>query len=128
MPPATLSVYFDGSCPLCLREIAFYRRCAGAQSIAWIDASQIAADEVAPGLSKQAALARFHVVTADGDIASGAEAFRRVWLLLPRFRWLGLACRARPVSWLLERAYTRFLVIRPAIQRLAGRRPLSRQR
>ncbi len=34
--PASCTVYYDGTCPLCRREIAFYRRCAGATSIVWV--------------------------------------------------------------------------------------------
>lgn len=35
--PMRLSVFYDGDCPLCQREIAFYRRRSGAERIRWID-------------------------------------------------------------------------------------------
>ena len=36
-----LTVYFDGSCPLCRREMALYRRLPQAQSIEWVGRRQI---------------------------------------------------------------------------------------
>ena len=127
-----LSVYFDGSCSLCTREIAFYRRCQGAETISWIDASAVSEREVAPGLSKADALARFHVLTAQGEVLSGAAAFSRIWLELPRFRWLGIAGQVRPITWLMEWAYRGFLIFRPALQAFLGRgktcRPTKREK
>ena len=123
--PNTLSVYFDGSCPLCQREIAFYRRCNGAEAISWIDASQSAEWQIAPGLTKSDALSRFHVRTEEGELLSGAAGFSRVWLALPRFRWLGVVGQIGPIAWLMERAYRGLLVIRPTLQRLFRRKQVA---
>jgi predicted DCC family thiol-disulfide oxidoreductase YuxK len=116
-----LEVFYDGSCPLCAREIGFYRRRVGADAISWVDVSKMTVAELAPGLSKTRALARFHVLTPTGDVLSGAEAFARIWVSLPGFRWLGLTYRFRPMAWLLETSYNGFLVVRPLMQRLARR-------
>lgn len=48
---------------------------------------------------------------------SGAAAFAAMWRAIPMLRPLGLAARARWVEWLLERAYLRFLPLRPTLQR-----------
>ena len=76
--------YYDGACPLCAREIAFYRRQAGASRIHWIDVSRLGGNEVAPDLSNSAALARFHVRDIDGSLVSGAR----------RLSLCGRTCRA----------------------------------
>lgn len=111
------TVFFDGSCPLCAREIAFYRRCAGSESIIWIDISQSPdEEEVSPGLCREQALARLHVQTADGRVVSGGAAFATLWSALPGFRLVGGLFRLPPLAWLLDRAYDRFLALRPRLQ------------
>lgn len=115
-PTAPLTIFYDGGCPLCAREIAFYRRCAGAGRLDWIDVAAWGAEDAVDGLSKATALARFHVMTADGRFHQGGRAFARLWCALPAFRlfgWLGLL---PPVAWALDRGYDYFLPLRPRLQ------------
>lgn len=114
------SVLFDGACPLCLREVTFYRRLRGADGLDWVDVSQISNAGVC-GVGREAALARFHVVMPGGEARSGAAAFMEVWRLLPAFRPLAWAFSFPGGVWLLERAYLGFLRVRPRLQRLAAR-------
>ena len=79
--PPPLTVYFDGSCPLCQREIALYCRNPASQAFAWVDVSQPAA--LGEGLNCAQAMARFHVRTADGHLFDGAAAFSQLWRRLP---------------------------------------------
>lgn len=117
-----LTVYYDGACPLCAREIGFYQRRAGGDDVCWIDISEQQGDEVAPGLSRDAAMARFHVRNPDGTLESGGAAFSRLWTAMPGFRLLGRVARLAPIAWLLDRAYNLFLRFRPRLQRLAAGR------
>ncbi len=117
--PAAVTVYYDGSCPLCTREIAFYRRAPAAQRLGWVDVSR--AGELGPGLDCQAAMRRFHVRDAQGRLYSGAAAFARLWRELPGWRWLGRLCALPPLSWLAEGAYRVFLPLRPRLQRALQR-------
>ena len=64
--------------PSCSIEIAHYRRQAGAEAIEWVDVGHEAADP-GPGLSREAAMARFHVRDANGRLVSGAAGFALVW-------------------------------------------------
>jgi hypothetical protein len=50
-------------------------------------------------------------------VHSGAAAFAAMWRAIPLLRPLGLAARWRPVLWVLEAAYLRFLRVRPRLQR-----------
>ncbi len=117
----SLSVYFDGACPLCRREIDFYRRRRGADRIEWVDVSKEGCEMVGPDLSRSKALGRFHVRLSDGELVSGGRAFAELWAALPGFRWVGAAARTRLVVPLLELGYRGFLYLRPGMQRLARR-------
>jgi predicted DCC family thiol-disulfide oxidoreductase YuxK len=115
-PPADVTVFFDGDCPLCRSEIGLYRTCAGADRVAFVDVARADAGNVADGLDKASALARFHVRTADGRLHSGAAGFARLWLALPGWRWLGRVTMLPGIRACAEVAYRVFLLIRPAIQ------------
>jgi predicted DCC family thiol-disulfide oxidoreductase YuxK len=119
------AIFFDGACPLCAREIAFYRRRAGSENIDWVDISQSPEDgEVVPGLCREQALARFHALTTHGRVVSGGAAFATLWSALPGFRLVGRLFRLLPLAWLLDRAYDLFLTLRPRLQAIFHRRAL----
>ncbi len=116
--PKTTTVYFDGECPLCTREISFYRHQPGGQSVDWVDIHSANPARLPSGIGKERLLARFHVQHANGAIVTGARAFIVLWQSLPRLRWLGMAADNRPVIWLLEQLYRWFLPARPRIAKL----------
>jgi predicted DCC family thiol-disulfide oxidoreductase YuxK len=117
-PP--LTVLYDGSCPLCRREMALYRRQAGDAPLCFTDISDPAVETPA-GVPRERLMARFHVRQADGSLLDGAEAFLALWSRLPGWRWLARLGRWRGVARWMERAYSLFLKGRPALQRLARR-------
>jgi len=111
-----LTVFYDGGCPLCRTEIGFYRTCAGAGDIRFVDLAATEGDQVAPDLNKRTALARFHVRRPDGTLVSGAAGFGALWLALPGWRWLGRIVMLPLVRPAAELVYRAFLIIRPGIQ------------
>ena len=112
-----LTVYHDGACPLCSREIAFYRRQPGAAAINWVDVAALDREDIAEDLTRDTALARFHVRQADGTLVSGAAAFQRLWAALPPFRLLGRIADWPVIRPVLEWGYRHSLRIRPLIAR-----------
>lgn len=113
--PMALTVWFDGGCPLCTREIALMRRLDRARRIEFVD---VAPATVSCPLDRASLLARFHA-REDGVMLSGAAAFAAMWRAIPWLRPLGLLARNRSVLAMLERVYVAFLRIRPRLQRWA---------
>jgi predicted DCC family thiol-disulfide oxidoreductase YuxK len=118
--PPPLTVYFDGGCPVCSREIDLYRTQPGASAIGWIDVTACPAAELGVGLTRDSALARLHVRTADGELASGALAFATLWKNIPRTALLGRLASRQPMLAILEAGYRVLLVVRRAWRKPAA--------
>jgi predicted DCC family thiol-disulfide oxidoreductase YuxK len=112
-----VTVWHDGGCPLCRREIALMRRLDRAGAITFVDASD---PTVGCPADRDALLARFHA-REDGRMVSGAAAFAAMWRAIPLLRPLGLAARNGIVLAGLERLYRVFLRVRPSLQTAARR-------
>ena len=64
---------------------------------------------------------RFHVITPDGALLSGARAFVHVWSQLPGWRRLAKLAVVPGVLPAMEGSYRVFLVFRPWMQSLYRR-------
>ena len=116
----SLTVLYDGACPLCRREIGVYRGLQANTPVCFADISD-AAQPLPPGTTRAELLARFHVRTGDGQLLSGAQAFLALWGALPGWRWLAFLGRLPGAAWAMERTYRLFLRWRPMLQRWASR-------
>ena len=110
-----VTVWYDGACPLCRREIGGLRRLDRRGAIQFVDVS-VGSSHSCP-VSQEELLARFHA-RENGRLLSGAAAFAAMWRAIPVLRPLGELARIPPVLRLLEWSYRRFLVVRPHLQRL----------
>lgn len=108
MGASSLTVLFDGGCPLCSREIAHYRKLAGRVPIRWLDITRGEADLQGYGLTREQAMAEFHVFDEAGRLHKGADGFVALWGALPYYRWLARVCRGLRLLPLMRRAYARF--------------------
>jgi predicted DCC family thiol-disulfide oxidoreductase YuxK len=118
---ACLTVFHDGSCPLCQREIALAKSLTGGVGVAFRDVSALAGGEVAPGLTAHDAMKRFHMQRADGTLISGAAAFLEMWSASPRLRFMKTIQNSPRAVAALDRLYGAFLVVRPWLSRGLGR-------
>ena len=98
------TVYFDGACPLCRREIAHYAARDRAGLLSFADIAADPAPLAAIGVGREDALARLHVRLEDGSVLVGARAFAAIWDRLPRWRVLARALRALPGAMALAEA------------------------
>jgi len=111
---AAVTVWYDGACPLCAREIALFRKLDRRRAIRFEDVSQPEPScPIDPGLL----LSRFHAQEQGKPIVSGAAAFAAMWRAIPVLRPFGELARIPPLLWALERLYVAFLRIRPRLQR-----------
>lgn len=112
-----LTVYHDGSCPLCRKEIAHYRRQRGSDRIEFIDVSD---PDVDPGrdLPRQKAMGRFHVRLPSGELRSGAAAFVEIWKVLPRWRPLARVAGLPGATPALDVGYRLSSPLRPLLARV----------
>jgi ubiquinone biosynthesis monooxygenase Coq7 len=120
---ASLTVLYDGACPLCRREIAHLRGLAERRPDSALCFVDVSGDDagVASEAERAALLARFHVQRADGTRLDGAAAFVAMWGRLPGWRWLARIARLPGALPVMELAYRLFLRVRPAMQAAARR-------
>jgi ubiquinone biosynthesis monooxygenase Coq7 len=115
LPPDCSAVLFDGSCPLCRREIAMYRELPAVAPIEWIDIS-LPNYKPPAGITRRALMQRFHVVAPNGELLSGARAFVQVWSQLPGWRHLARLAKLPMAMAFMEMLYRFFLLFRPWMQ------------
>jgi predicted DCC family thiol-disulfide oxidoreductase YuxK len=112
-----VSVYFDGECPLCTREIRMLQRLDKHSRIQFVDISRAEFDPATIGLSMSQLMAEIHGRLPDGGLISGVEVFRRLYAAVGFSRLVAIS-RWPIVRQSLEVAYRLFAKNR---MRLTGR-------
>ena len=108
-------VFFDGSCPLCAREISLYSKLDKDDEIEWVDVSQ--PEPATPvDITRERLLSRIHLLDSEGKLQIGASAFFFIWKKLPGWRWLGNLEKNKLIFFLAQIFYEIFLLVRPLIQ------------
>ena len=103
-----VSIFYDGACPLCRREINHYRKLDQAGRVRWIDISSNPAVLQQFGLDFATAMSRLHVQDRQQTMHSGVRAFMIVWDALPYYRWLARIIRLTGTAPILEWLYVHF--------------------
>ncbi|WP_338477461.1 DUF393 domain-containing protein [Pseudomonas trivialis] len=92
-----LTLYFDGDCPLCAREIKLLSARATPDRLLFVDISAEAFDATRLGLTAADMASSLHARFADGTWVTGLDATLWSW------RAAGLGAWAAPLSWRLTR-------------------------
>lgn len=128
----TLTILFDGGCPLCVREVNFLKRRDGERHrLSFVDIDAIDYDPAGHGgIDYREAMGRIHAIGPEGEVLRDVEVFRRAYALI------GLGWLYAPTRWPLLRpiadaayrlwAGTRLgLTGRPDLERLCQLREAS---
>ena len=104
-----LLVFYDGSCPACIKDRRWYEKLAGrtGESVEWLDITGRDEELRQQGIDPDKALRELHVKDGEGTIHRELDAYillmSRVWVL-------------KPLAWVIG-----LPVIRPALARLYHR-------
>ena len=102
-----LTVFFDGACPICAREISLMRRLDRHGRLAFCDFSSPGYDAAATGLAVADLSAVIHARWADGTVITSVDVFRGMWdaVGLGGLVWLSRLPVFEPI---LQRGYAWF--------------------
>ena len=112
-----IEVFFDGDCPLCLREMAMIQRRDKRKLIRFSDISATGFDTDSVGLCRTVLMSHIHGRLPDGSIVEGVEVFRRLYTVIGYGGVVAIS-RIPGLSHLLEFGYRIFAAQR---FRLTGR-------
>lgn len=117
LPGKTVEVFYDGDCPLCMREIRMLQRKDRAAKIQFTDIAAHDFDASRYGRTHAAFMERIHGRLPDGTWIEGVEVFRQLYAAVG-FRVLVAISRLPVISHVLRLCYKLFAANR---LRLTGR-------
>jgi len=104
-PPA-VTLFWDGGCPLCRREIALLQSMDVERNVEWVDIDADASRLAPLNVTRAQALGFMHAVDRHGALQVGVPAFLAIWEQLPRWWILVPLIRHVPLAMpILDRAY-----------------------
>ncbi len=102
-----VQAFFDGDCPLCLREVRLLQRLDRRGRIAWVDIAGPGFDPAAHGKTLAELMDTMHARLPDGRWVTGVEVFRRLYAAVG-FGPLVAVTRLPGLSHLLDAGYRVF--------------------
>lgn len=105
--PWDVEVFFDGDCPLCVREIAVLRKLDKRQRIVFTDIADKTFDPSTLGTDYASLMSRIQGRLPDGSWIEGVEVFRRLYTAVG-FGPLIAVTRIPGISHAMNAAYTLF--------------------
>ena len=104
----TITVYYDDQCPLCTREINFYKRKIEPKDAHWEAISNINEEKI----DKGKALEKLHVSDSNGNLVVGTDAFIEIWARIPQLNKIARVMKIPIFKIFLEIGYEIFLILR----------------
>jgi len=103
-----ITIFYDGKCGLCSREINYYKTIAQAGKFCWFDIASDATPLESLKVSQADGLRRLHGLDAEGRIYVGVDAFLLIWRSLPYWRLLGMVVGLPGIRQFAQLVYNRF--------------------
>lgn len=103
-----LTVFYDGGCNLCNKEIRHYKRLDRMHQILWIDIATSRHNLADYDLTFEDAMSELHATRGNGENISGVDAFIAIWETLQEYRWLAAAAKLVTVKKVLVLIYPHF--------------------
>ena len=103
-----LTVYYDGICKMCSKEINYYKKIAPPKCLRWVDIARNGNALENYNVSQQEALLYLHVKDESGKLHIGVDAFKVIWSHLPNWRWLSILLNFSPIHFLAQKLYILF--------------------
>ena len=85
-----ISVFFDGKCNLCSKEINYYQRIAPKNTFNWVDITKTPGELDRFEIKLSDGLRLMHVADSRGNIFTGVDAFIIMWKQIKYWKFLGL--------------------------------------
>ena len=110
-----LTVYYDGSCQVCSREMDYYRQRDRHRALNFIDIASPNFEAHLHGRRQQEFMARLHVRDVHGKYHTGVDAFAEIWRAIPGKGLKGLArlVQTPGIHAIASLGYEVFAFIRP---------------
>jgi predicted DCC family thiol-disulfide oxidoreductase YuxK len=101
-----LTVLFDGACNLCRGSAQRVRHFDKAQRIELLDLHDPAAPRRFPQVNREEAMRWMQAVDSNGKVFTGSEAWARIGLLLPGWKFAAWILLVPGIRWIAGKAYT----------------------
>ena len=103
-----VTVFYDGLCGLCSREIAHYKKIAPDGIFTWVDITKNPQALEAHNINVIDALKHLHVIDKNGSKHTGVRSFQVIWGQLPRWKILSQLLRLKICYFVADYLYIRF--------------------
>ncbi len=118
----SLTLFFDGRCPLCMAEINELKKLDRNGSLSFVDVNSDSLSKNHSYIDKESALSMLHGITGDGQMLFGLDVTVAAWAAVGKHRWLQIL-RWPIIRYVADAAYWLFARYRSQISSLVmGRR------
>ena len=107
-----ITVFYDGTCGLCRREISYYKNIAPQNIFHWVDVTKDFDTLKQHNISIVSALKHIHVLDESHVMHKGINSFIVVWKQLKGWHWLAKILSFPVINFLANHAYNGFAWLR----------------